>query len=85
MTEPLQPILYRGHYIDFIPSLIQAPKTEVIDIRARESADLLGQIKWYGAWRKYSFFPFPNCVFEKKCLNDIIRVMDMLERRRKNR
>lgn len=29
---------------------------------------LIGAIKWYPSWRAYSFFPEPNCVFERHCL-----------------
>lgn len=32
----------------------------------------LGFIKWYGPWRKYSFFPAANTVFENDCMQDII-------------
>jgi hypothetical protein len=36
-------------------------------------AVLLGKVRWYGPWRKYSFFPNRNAdlVFEKDCLRDI--------------
>jgi hypothetical protein len=34
---------------------------------------LLGEVRWYGPWRKYSFFPNQHLalVFEKDCLRDI--------------
>jgi len=43
----------------------------------------LGEIKWFGKWRKYSFFPEPNTIFENQCLNDIIKFIEklMLERK----
>jgi hypothetical protein len=31
----------------------------------------LGHIKWFGAWRKYCFFPLEYTVFEWDCLRDI--------------
>ena len=36
-------------------------------------AVLLGQVGWYGRWRKYSFFPNRgnDLVFEQDCLRDI--------------
>jgi hypothetical protein len=33
------------------------------------SAQWLGTIKWYGAWRCYAFYPQPSTVFEPKCLD----------------
>lgn len=31
----------------------------------------IGEVKWFGSWRKYCFFPRPSTVFEKDCLRDI--------------
>jgi len=33
---------------------------------------VIGHIKWHGPWRKYSFFPCFDTVFENDCLQDII-------------
>ena len=37
------------------------------------SGALLGEIKWYGAWRQYCFFPSPSAdtVWSTGCLDDI--------------
>lgn len=49
-------------------------KTKTWEVRgARGQSDLIGVVKWYGAWRCYGFFPAANCVFEKICLHDIAR------------
>jgi len=61
----------------------QNPKTKVYWVITKEQPYLtLGQIKWFGRWRKYSFFPQPETVFERDCLNDIISFIGDLERRR---
>ncbi len=31
----------------------------------------LGNIGWFGRWRKYAFYPLPGMVFEQDCLRDI--------------
>ncbi len=49
----------------------EKPKTKVWEIRTIEKDDLLGYIKWYPRWRKYSFFPCNNTVYENTCLHDI--------------
>lgn len=39
----------------------------------------LGMVKWYGAWRKFCWFTdgiFDDIVFDSKCLNDIERFLD---------
>lgn len=47
-------------------------KTAEYMILAIQGGDVLGVIKWYGPWRKYSFFPHPNTIFETDCLKDIV-------------
>lgn len=46
-------------------------KTTVWEVMNKERTAILGVIKWYGAWRRYSFFPHQNTIFEKTCLRDI--------------
>lgn len=35
------------------------------------SGSHLGVVKFYGAWRKFGFFPAANTIFEEVCLRDI--------------
>jgi len=35
------------------------------------SGDELGEIKWYGAWRQYCYFPTVCAVYSRGCLQDI--------------
>lgn len=64
-------------WIDFekIPS---SKKTDTFRITAKEGGHLLGEIKWYTPWRKYSLFPAPNTLYETKCLKDIIEFIEDL-------
>jgi len=61
-----------GTYIRFI-SLGVAPgqKTERWIVDTKEDEDCLGVVKWFGRWRKYAFFPAPECVFEETCMREI--------------
>jgi hypothetical protein len=36
----------------------------------------IGRVKWFGRWRKYSFFPAPDCVFEQVCLREIAEFIE---------
>ena len=58
-------------------------KTWVFDVNAKEGGDNLGQIKWFGHWRKYSFFPNTNTIFEHQCLRDIALTLEILMDERK--
>lgn len=31
----------------------------------------IGEVSWYGPWRKYCFFPGIDTVYEQVCLRDI--------------
>lgn len=46
-------------------------KTDVWDILNNNSNDVLGEIRWYGAWRQYCFYSMGSCIFNKGCLSDI--------------
>lgn len=32
---------------------------------------VIGHVSWWGAWRKYAFFPNAGTLFEEDCLRDI--------------
>lgn len=61
-------------------------KTEIWNIISKSSEFILGQIKWYGPWRQYCFFPSPNSVFNPACMADIDKVIkNLMATRRFNR
>lgn len=60
-------------------------KTKIFAVENRETGFRIGIIKWYGAFRQYSFFPADNCVFEKTCLYDIAAFMTQKMDERKQR
>ena len=65
------PSEWEGKYIRFSLSEDQPKgKTHIWDVTAK-AGDLLGKVRWFGRWRKYSFFPATNCIFEDICLRDI--------------
>jgi hypothetical protein len=61
-------------YLEF-HLLEQKPKTKVIGVYSKKNDDVLREIKWYGRWRQYAFFPEPETIFNSECLNDIIIYM----------
>lgn len=64
------PLSAKAEYMVFISQPTKG-KTGRWDVHSRNSGHLLGVIKWWGAWRQYCFFPEPNCVFNRGCLEDI--------------
>ena len=57
-------------YIHF-EQLETKTKTEVWWVKNIRSGAVLGEIKWYGAWRQYCFFPSALSIFNPTCLDDI--------------
>lgn len=43
------------------------------------SGATLGIVEKYSAWNKWVFEPTANCVFDTKCLQDIIHFLGQLE------
>lgn len=48
-----------------------------------ELVTALGQVLWYGAWRRYAFHPEACTVYEPTCLRDIAAFCDWLMAERK--
>lgn len=57
-------------YIHFA-LLERKTKTDVYVCLNNKSNNSLGLVKWYPAWRQYCFYPSPNTVFNKGCMEDI--------------
>ncbi len=74
MLTPLgsDPSEWEGKYIRFRlwDDQPNKKKTHVWQVMAK-AGGFLGQVRWFSRWRKYSFFPAPDCVFEETCLGDI--------------
>ena len=45
-------------------------KTLIWPVTARDGVEL-GEIRWFGRWRTYAFYPEPFTVFERHCLRKI--------------
>jgi len=59
-------------------------KTEIWECRNLEHGFILGEIRWRGSWRQYCFFPDPDNIFNRSCLNDIADFIKQLMEGRKH-
>lgn len=57
-------------------------KTEIWNILSESSGFILGQIKWYGPWRQYCFFPSPHSIFNPTGMDDIKKMIAELMKAR---
>lgn len=46
-------------------------KTATWLVLGRTNRNMLGNIRWYGPWRAYCFYPEPGTIFNEGCLTDI--------------
>ncbi len=70
-------------YLDF-DCIGWTGKTDVWNVLSKFQGSVLGQIKWFGQWRQYCFWPSPNTVFNPECMNDISKVInELMQARRK--
>jgi hypothetical protein len=68
----------RYKYINFV-KIADKPKTSVWSCRANRSGLELGEIKWYGPWRQYCYFPTCAAVYSVGCFEDINHFIGQLK------
>lgn len=65
-----EPVRYQYFYVVALPKE-RGRKTRRYHVRNASSGDVIGVIKWYGAWRQYCFFPSAVTVWSSGCLRDV--------------
>jgi hypothetical protein len=58
-----------GKWID-IHEITANTKTKRFAVTTKDG-DSLGEIRFFPTWRKYSFYPYGQTVYEADCLRDI--------------
>lgn len=52
-------------------------KTNIYEVCEKGNIrSVLGQIRWFGRWRKYVFQPFENTVYEETCMREISQFIE---------
>jgi hypothetical protein len=63
----------------------ESGKTKTWFVLNVESGDTIGEIKWAGNFRKYSFFPWPRTIYDASCLHHIATFIEQKMEERKSR
>lgn len=58
-------------------------KTKIINIINKGQDVVLGQIRWFAHWRKYTFSTLADTIFDGACLMEIVAELDRLNREHK--
>ena len=56
----------------------EKPITVVVEVTSKQYGYRLGEIRWLGKWRQYTFFPEVATAFSKGCLQEIIKYIEGL-------
>jgi len=67
-----------SEYLNFEEDDHYPGKTKLIVVVSKRTSEPLGQIKWYGAWRQYTFWPMGDTIWNKRCMLDIINHINKL-------
>jgi len=72
MTDEYQdPTHVVSKYLNFEEDDHWGHKTKRIVIVSKRHVDILGDIRWYGRWRQYAFFPEAKTVWNPECMRDV--------------
>ena len=72
-----------GQNLNFIKS-DSTGKTDIYDIASSLNDAYLGVIKWYSPWRRYTFYPKDDTLFDAGCLAEIEEFLsDLMEARKR--
>jgi len=71
-------------YIEF-KKAFDTGKTSIWFILKKNSIISLGQVKWFGLWRQYVFWPASSTIFSAGCLKDIQTFITQAMQERKRR
>ncbi len=80
------PSQHDTEYLVFSDVSREGRKTKIINIDSARSGDPLGEIRWHGPWRQYTFWPESNTIWNPGCLSSVMEVIAalMAERRLKD-
>jgi len=72
-----------GKYMSATPVETKT-KTSVYSINNVTHGDVLGVVKWNGAWRQYCFFTTGEIILSSGCMKDLQEFLDEINKRRKS-
>ena len=82
MAANFDPTLPDSKYLGF-NRVKWSGKTWIVDVISKSSGIPLGEIKWWGPWRQYCFFPGPETLYNPGCLDAIKTTIRVLADERK--
>ena len=67
--------VYERRHVRMVP-VRYTGRTMVWRVEARADEAELGEVRWFGRWRRYALFPAAGTAFERECLLDLAEFVD---------
>ena len=77
-------VIFECNYFMISEEVVVGRKTPILHIHSNEGY-YLGDIKWYGAWRKFCFYPTQDTVWDEKCLAELLNFLEQYNREWRNK
>jgi hypothetical protein len=71
-------------YLRFIDKELRQ-KTKMVGVVNIHHDEEIGEIKWFGRWRQYCFYPSSNTIWNTECLKEIYDIIKDLMNERKGK
>jgi hypothetical protein len=74
-------------FIEFVEKIYDDTKrkTKIYAVMNKHHGDELGEIKWYGAWHQFTFFPARATVWSIGCMQQVMDFIRQLMEERKQK
>lgn len=66
---------YKSDYFYITEEILPNRKTPIYNIINNNNLKI-GQIRWYGPWRKFCFYPDSDTIWDNKCLQDVLNIIN---------
>ncbi len=60
-----------SEYLELVHDTSPSGKTAVVGVFSARHGDKLGEIRWFGRWRQYAFYPAPDTIWNPACLAEV--------------
>ena len=77
-------VIFECNYFMISEEIVEGRKTPILHIHSNEGY-YLGDIKWYGAWRKFCFYPNQDTVWDNKCLSELLNFLEQYNKEWRNK
>lgn len=68
-----------SQYLSFHERPSASGKTLIVSVNSMRTGVLLGEIRWFGRWRQYCFYPEHATIFNRDCMRAIIAYIEGLK------